>query len=131
MTLNFNLLVATKQLPLQSWSLVIGLTCTVSSERPVRLSPKRTRKMATTDDHQVFSGVPSTFQDLYAAILFFVCLYLAGDVICRRWLRIVPSLVGHILVANGSERAARCVIHFRPLGQHGTCKNERSNLLQL
>jgi len=52
--------------------------------------------MATSED--VFSGVPSTFQDLYAAILFFVCLYIAGDVICRRWLKIVPSLVGQILV---------------------------------
>ncbi len=51
----------------------------------------------------VFSGVPSSFQDLYfqdlyATILFLVSLYIAGDVICKRWLRIVPSLVGQILV---------------------------------
>jgi Kef-type K+ transport system membrane component KefB len=49
-------------------------------------------------EEDVFAGVSSSFQDLYVAILFFACLYLAGDVVCRRWLRIVPPLVGQILV---------------------------------
>lgn len=52
----------------------------------------------SSENEQIFSGVPSTFQELYAALLFFVSLYIAGDVICRRWLRIVPPLVGQILV---------------------------------
>lgn len=31
-------------------------------------------------------------------MVFFASLYIAGDLICRRCLRVVPSLVGHIII---------------------------------
>jgi Kef-type K+ transport system membrane component KefB len=40
----------------------------------------------------------SSFPDLYRSFLFLICLFLAGDVLCGRFLRIVPSLVGQIAV---------------------------------
>ncbi len=45
----------------------------------------------------VFTGVPSTYEDLYATLLFCLGLFLAGDVVCKRCLRIVPPLVGYIV----------------------------------
>ena len=48
------------------------------------------------EDH--FVGVPATPEDLYLIMLFFLVLYLVGDCFCSRVLKIVPSLVGYILV---------------------------------
>ena len=45
-----------------------------------------------------FSGVPSSYDDLYMTMVFFATLYIVGDILCRRCLRVVPSLVGHIIV---------------------------------
>jgi len=50
------------------------------------------------NDDNVFTGVPSTPQDLYAVMMFLLALYLVGDWVCRRLLKIVPPLVGYILV---------------------------------
>lgn len=49
-------------------------------------------------DDEIFTGVPSSYEDLYQSLLFLLSLYLAGDVLCRRCSRIVPSLVGQIAV---------------------------------
>lgn len=59
--------------------------------------------VGTTED--VFTGVPSTYEDLYGVFLFLVVLYIMGDVVCQRGLKIVPSLVGYIAsgVAFGPE----------------------------
>jgi Kef-type K+ transport system membrane component KefB len=53
----------------------------------------------------VFTGVPSTYEDLFDAFLFLVVLYVMGDVICQRELKAVPPLVGYIAtgVALGPE----------------------------
>lgn len=53
----------------------------------------------------VFTGVPSSYDDLFAVLIFFLVLFLLGDVVCRRFLRIVPPLVGYIAtgVAMGPE----------------------------
>jgi Kef-type K+ transport system membrane component KefB len=53
----------------------------------------------------VFTGVPSTYEDLFDVFLFLVVLYVMGDVICQRGLKIVPPLVGYIAtgVALGPE----------------------------
>jgi Kef-type K+ transport system membrane component KefB len=40
----------------------------------------------------------SSFPELYRSLLFLIALYLAGDVLCGQFLRIVPSLVGQIAV---------------------------------
>ena len=45
-----------------------------------------------------FTGVPTTPKDLYVILFFFLVLYLVGDCFCSRVLKIVPSLVGYILV---------------------------------
>lgn len=45
-----------------------------------------------------FAGVPSSYEDLYLTLVFFAALWLVGDVLCSRFLRVVPSLVGHIAV---------------------------------
>jgi len=49
------------------------------------------------EDDVLFTGVPSSYEDLFAGLLFFLALFLLGDVICRRCLKIVPPLVGYIL----------------------------------
>ena len=51
-----------------------------------------------TNDEDYFTGIPTTPADLYAIMLFFLSLYLVGDCFCSRILKIVPSLVGYILV---------------------------------
>lgn len=43
-----------------------------------------------------FTGVSSSYEELYAVLIFFLTLFLLGDVFCRRALRIVPPLVGYI-----------------------------------
>jgi Kef-type K+ transport system membrane component KefB len=53
---------------------------------------------STTTTTVVFYGISTTFPELYFLLWFFVWLYIAGDVICRQWLRIVPSLTGQILL---------------------------------
>lgn len=57
------------------------------------------------DDDVVFTGVPSSYEDLFAVLIFFLLLFILGDVVCRRGLRIVPPLVGYIAtgVALGPE----------------------------
>ena len=50
------------------------------------------------NDTAVFTGVPTTPEDLYGIMLFFLALVLMGDCVCQRLLKIVPSLVGYILV---------------------------------
>ncbi len=52
--------------------------------------------IAVVDD-ELFTGVPSTYDDLFAVMIFFLTLFLLGDVFCRRALRIVPPLVGYIV----------------------------------
>ena len=54
--------------------------------------------MAGDDESDVFVGVPSAYNDLYGTIVFLGALFLLGDVVCQKCLRIVPSLVGHIVV---------------------------------
>eukprot|EP00536_Pseudo-nitzschia_multiseries_P008890 jgi/Psemu1/199365/e_gw1.235.82.1 len=54
--------------------------------------------ITSPNDNDVFTGVPSTAEDIYAIMLFLLVLYLVGDWICRRLLKIVPPLVGYILV---------------------------------
>jgi len=49
-------------------------------------------------DEDFFAGVQSSPEDLYLTMVWLASLYLVGDVVCRRILKIVPSLVGHILV---------------------------------
>ena len=49
-------------------------------------------------NEDIFTGIPSSYEDIYQSFVFLACLYLAGDVFCRRCSRIVPSLVGHIAV---------------------------------
>jgi Kef-type K+ transport system membrane component KefB len=46
----------------------------------------------------LFVGVQSSYEDLYMTLVFLASLWLVGDVVCRRCLKIVPSLVGHIAV---------------------------------
>ncbi|KAL3928003.1 MAG: hypothetical protein SGBAC_012841 [Bacillariaceae sp.] len=57
------------------------------------------------DIDDVFTGVPSSYDDIFNSFLFLGILYLMGDVICQRGLKIVPSLVGYIAtgVALGPE----------------------------
>jgi Kef-type K+ transport system membrane component KefB len=71
------------------------------------VSPRApTEPMSTPDvgvgvhdnDDDFFAGVPSSAEDLYGVLLFFLALFVVGDVFCRRVIRIVPPLVGHILV---------------------------------
>ncbi|GAX13958.1 hypothetical protein FisN_5Lu154 [Fistulifera solaris] len=45
----------------------------------------------------VFTGVASTYEDLYAMLLFCLIMFLLGDVFCKRCLKVVPPLVGYIL----------------------------------
>jgi Kef-type K+ transport system membrane component KefB len=49
-------------------------------------------------DDDFFAGVPSSSKDSYGILLFFGALFLVGDLFCARVLRIVPPLVGHIVV---------------------------------
>jgi Kef-type K+ transport system membrane component KefB len=44
------------------------------------------------------SSEESSFPELYRSMLFLIALYMAGDVLCGRFLRIVPSLLGQIAV---------------------------------
>jgi Kef-type K+ transport system membrane component KefB len=44
------------------------------------------------------SAEASSFPELYRSLLFLIALYIAGDLLCGRFLRIVPSLVGQIAV---------------------------------
>jgi Kef-type K+ transport system membrane component KefB len=53
--------------------------------------------MTSLEYDEIFTGVPSTYEDLFAILVFFLTLFLFGDVICRRGLRIVPPLVGYII----------------------------------
>jgi len=48
----------------------------------------------------VFTGVPSSYQDLFATLVFLLALFLLGDVVCRRIFRIVPPLVGYIVIGT-------------------------------
>lgn len=57
-----------------------------------------TSDISDSDDEDYFVGVPTTPEDLYLIMLFFLVLYLVGDCFCSRVLKIVPSLVGYILV---------------------------------
>lgn len=41
---------------------------------------------------------PTSFKAFYHALLFFISLYVVGDIICGRLLYMVPPLVGHITV---------------------------------
>eukprot|EP00980_Cylindrotheca_fusiformis_P005132 scaffold1087_cov136-Cylindrotheca_fusiformis.AAC.18 len=61
--------------------------------------------METIEEDDVFTGVPSTYDDLFDVFLFLVVLYVMGDVICQRGFKIVPSLIGFIAtgVALGPE----------------------------
>jgi Kef-type K+ transport system membrane component KefB len=61
------------------------------------------------------------FQELYRSILFLVALFLAGDVICQRFLRIIPSLVGQIFVGVifGPHVLDWASPYFSVLGQIG------------
>lgn len=52
----------------------------------------------TPNDEDYFTGIPTAPEDLYAIMLFFLALYLVGDCFCSRVLKVVPSLVGYILV---------------------------------
>ena len=69
-----------------------------------------------------FAGVPTTPEDLYKLLLFFLALYLVGDCFCSKALKIVPSLVGYILVgiALGPEG----------LGLLGSANNESCGALE-
>lgn len=71
---------------------------------PLSLSPKVAFSLSNmnatvNNDKQdvVFTGVPSTYDDLYQMMCFFLLLFGMGDVLCQRILRIVPSLVGYIV----------------------------------
>ncbi|CAJ1945212.1 unnamed protein product [Cylindrotheca closterium] len=57
------------------------------------------------DIDDVFTGVPASYDEIFNSFLFLGILYLMGDVICQRGLKIVPSLVGYIAtgVALGPE----------------------------
>jgi Kef-type K+ transport system membrane component KefB len=57
-----------------------------------------TSDISDPNDEDYFAGVPTTPEDLYVIMLFFLVLYLVGDCFCSRVLKIVPSLVGYILV---------------------------------
>jgi Kef-type K+ transport system membrane component KefB len=48
------------------------------------------------DQESSSSPSPSTFLTVYQTILFFLSLYLAGDLLCGRIIRILPPLVGQI-----------------------------------
>ena len=53
--------------------------------------------MATVEEDEIFTGVPSTYEDLFNTLIFFLVQFLLGDVVCRRGLRVVPPLVGYII----------------------------------
>ena len=54
-------------------------------------------RMETVEEDDVFTGVPSSYEDLFNTLIFFLVQFLLGDVICRRGLRVVPPLVGYII----------------------------------
>jgi hypothetical protein len=43
--------------------------------------------MATVEEDEIFTGVPSTYEDLFNALIFFLVQFLLGDVVCRLGLR--------------------------------------------
>lgn len=49
-------------------------------------------------EEELFTGVTSTYEDLFESWVFFLALFAIGDVFCRRVLRVVPPLVGYIMV---------------------------------
>ena len=51
----------------------------------------------SSNNEDLFTGIPSTYEDLYSTLIFGLLLFILGDVICKRLLRIVPSLVGYII----------------------------------
>ena len=53
---------------------------------------------SNNDDEHIFTGVPTTPESLYGIMLFFLALYLVGDCFCHKVLKILPPLVGYILV---------------------------------
>lgn len=77
------------------------------------------------DDDRLFAGVPTAPEDLYAILLFFLLLHLIGDYVCSRALRIVPSLVGYVLVGiafgpEGFDLLSTSVVEtFAALGNVG------------
>jgi Kef-type K+ transport system membrane component KefB len=52
----------------------------------------------STTEYQSTQETSSSFEDLYRYFLFLLSLYVVGDLVCQRLLRIVPSLVGQIAV---------------------------------
>eukprot|EP00978_Attheya_sp_CCMP212_P000846 scaffold1767_cov64-Attheya_sp.AAC.3 len=66
-------------------------------------------------------GSLSSFQNVYRSLLFLVLLYLAGDVLCGKFLRIVPSLVGQIFcgVVFGPSVLNLVSTEFSTLGEMG------------
>ena len=53
---------------------------------------------SNNDDEHIFTGVPTTPESLYGIMLFFLALYLVGDCFCHKVFKILPPLVGYILV---------------------------------
>lgn len=53
---------------------------------------------STSEEDDLFTGVTSTYDDLFESWVFFLALFAVGDVFCRRVLRVVPPLVGYIMV---------------------------------
>lgn len=47
-------------------------------------------------DKNIFTGVPASYDEIFHTFLFLCILYVMGDVICQRGIKIVPSLVGYI-----------------------------------
>jgi len=67
-------------------------------------------------------GSPSSsFENVYRSLLFLVFLYLAGDVLCGKFLRIVPSLVGQIFcgLVFGPSVLNLVSTEFSTLGEMG------------
>ncbi len=78
--------------------------------------------MDSDNDEYFFTGIPATPESLYTILIFFLALFLVGDCFCSRVLKIVPPLVGYILVgiAFGPEG-------WNLLGSSSSSNNNHNN----